>query len=407
VSAHGQHAGGGEHEMRPRATRPQLVAMTVLTIFLLAAGTAAAARFGDFSMTAETMTCENGRFDMKLSTMPMSMEPMKMCGVVMPPGMVMNRGVSLEALEDMAAVDEDEVEYTAPVDARGDRPLEASLDGGVKVYRLTTSLIRWNILRDREVLAYAFNRQVPGPRVRVAVGDRVRFLVRNELPEPTSVHWHGLVLPNAMDGAADVTQRPIAPGGTFTYEFTVPQPGTFFYHSHFAPDRQQALGLHGALIVDPKRSDPAQAAEREAVLQLGQWTVRGGYTFPSMPMEGSLPNFFTINGKAYPETEPIRMRVGERLLVRFIGSNSLDVHPMHIHGGPFRIVETDGNPVPRAAQIAKDTVLVGAGERYNVVWTARRPGRWLLHCHINHHITNDNVEVEGGGGLTMVIDVRA
>jgi FtsP/CotA-like multicopper oxidase with cupredoxin domain len=358
-------------------------------------------------MTAETMTCENGRFDMKLSAMPMSMEPMKMCGVVMPPGMVMNRGMSFEALEDMAAVDENEVAYTAPADARGDQPLEASLEGGVKVYRLTASVVRWNILRDRQVLAYAFNRQVPGPRVRLTVGDRVRFLVRNELPEPTSVHWHGLVLPNAMDGAAEVTQRPIEPGATFTYEFAVTQPGTFFYHTHFAPDRQQALGLHGALIVDPKRPDPAQAADSEAVLQLGQWTLRGGYTFPSMPMEGLLPNFFTINGKSYPETETIRMRVGERIRVRFIGSHSLDAHPMHIHGGPFRVVETDGNPVPPAAQIAKDTVLVGAGERYDVIWTAREPGRWLLHCHINHHITNDNVEVQGGGGLTAVIDVRA
>lgn len=103
----------------------------------------------------------------------------------------------------------------------------------------------------------------------------------------------------------------------------------------------------------------------------------------------------------------MQMRVGESVRIRFIGSNSLDAHPMHIHGGPFRIVETDGNPVPPAAQVLKDTVLVGAGERYDVIWTAREPGRWLLHCHINHHITNDNVEVRGGGGLTMVIEVAA
>lgn len=119
-----------------------------------------------------------------------------MCGLVMPPGMVMNRGTPLEVLEDMAAVGDDEVDYTAPASARGDRPLQATRSGGVKVYCLTASVVRWSILPDRQVLAYAFNRQVPGPRIRLTVGDRVRFLVRNELPEPTSVHWHGLVLPN-------------------------------------------------------------------------------------------------------------------------------------------------------------------------------------------------------------------
>jgi FtsP/CotA-like multicopper oxidase with cupredoxin domain len=124
-----------------------------------------------------------------------------------------------------------------------------------------------------------------------------------------------------------------------------------------------------------------------------------------MPMEGALPNFFTINGKAYPATETVNMRVGEHLLIRFIGSNGAFVHPMHVHGGPFRIVETDGNPVPEAAQIEKDTVNVGPGERYDVIWTAREPGRWLLHCHILHHTTNNNVEERGGGGLTMVLDV--
>ena len=99
------------------------------------------------------------------------------------------------------------------------------------------------------------------------------------------------------------------------------------------------------------------------------------------------------------------MRVGETLLVRFIGTNSGFIHPMHIHGGPFRIVETDGNPVPTAGQWVKDTVNVGPGERYDVLWEAREPGKWLLHCHINHHTTNNNVEQEGGGGLMLIIDV--
>jgi FtsP/CotA-like multicopper oxidase with cupredoxin domain len=100
------------------------------------------------------------------------------------------------------------------------------------------------------------------------------------------------------------------------------------------------------------------------------------------------------------------MRVGERVRLRFIGSNNNFVHPMHVHGGPFTIVQTDGNPVPPGGRVEKDTVNVGPGERYDVIWEARRPGRWLLHCHIPHHTTNDNREQEGGGGLTMIIDVR-
>jgi FtsP/CotA-like multicopper oxidase with cupredoxin domain len=310
-------------------------------------------------------------------------------------------------MRDMAAVDPDAVTAVAPSDARGDQPLEPVMEGGVKTFDFTVSVTEWTILEDLPVDAYAVNGQVPGPRLRVTEGDRVRVTVHNELPEDTSIHWHGLILPNSMDGAAEVTQEPIAPGGTYTYEFTARRPGTYFYHSHAAPDRQQALGLYGALLVDPK--DPGVDAgydyDHEAVIQLQEWLHRDGFTFPAMLMEGALPNYFTINGKAYPDTETINMRVGEKIRVRFIGTHNNFVHPMHIHGGPFRIVQSDGEPVPRAAQLFKDTVNVGPGERYDVVWKAREPGRWLLHCHIPHHTTNDNAEVDGGGGLMAVIDV--
>jgi len=124
-----------------------------------------------------------------------------------------------------------------------------------------------------------------------------------------------------------------------------------------------------------------------------------------MPMEGTLPNFFTINGKAYPATETVNLRLGQRLLVRFIGSSSAFIHPMHIHGGPFQVVATDGVTLPESARYDKDTVNVGPGERYDAIWTAREPGKWLLHCHINHHTTNDNVEDQGGGGLTLILNV--
>ncbi len=209
-----------------------------------------------------------------------------------------------------------------------------------------------------------------------------------------------------MDGPAEITQPPIEPGQSYTYEFTTQQQGTYFYHTHDHVDRQQALGLYGALIVDPKTpiaSTPAY--DMEYTIQLQEWLEREGYTYPAMLMEGALPNFFTINGKAYPATDSIDMKVGQRVRLRFVGSNNNFVHPMHVHGGPFTIVETDGNPVPATAQVQKDTVNVGPGERYDVIWEAREPGKWLIHCHIAHHTTNDNVEEQGGGGLMMVINV--
>jgi manganese oxidase len=303
---------------------------------------------------------------------------------------------------DMAPVDASAAPAPGP-EARGGQLLEPALVDGVKEFALTTSIIRWNILPDVQVAAYAYNEQVPGPTIRVTAGERIRVKVTNDLPEATSVHWHGLILPNDQDGAAEVTQPPIAAGATYTYEFTVPEsPGTFFYHTHSAGDRQQALGLYGAFIIDAPQAAPGY--DQEYTIQLGEWRVTNGETMPAMEFEGMLPNFFTINGKAFPATETINAKVGERILVRFIGSGQF-IHPMHIHGGPFQIVGTDGYPVPEGAQLTKDTVLVGPGERYDVVWEAREPGKWLIHCHIAHHITNDGAEVNGGGGLTMVINV--
>ncbi len=380
----GGHGGMGGARADPAfaVTGAQLVAMSVLTTLALVMASV-------FSVSQANLT----------------VSALQVGDVVMPPGMPMRRDLPAEAMRDMAAVDLRAVRVEAPADARGDRPLEPYLEGGVKVYALDAAVTRWNILPYIRVAAYAFNGQVPGPRIRITQGDRVRFVVRNFLPEPMTVHWHGLILPNAMDGPADITQVPIAPGASFTYEFTAQQAGTFFYHSHANPERQQGLGLYGALIIDP-RQPSALPYDKELVVQLQEWLFKNGYTFPSMPMDGMQPNFFTINGKAYPETETVQLRVGERLLVRFIGSQSGFVHPMHIHGGPFTIVATDGDLVPDGTRIVKDTVNVGPGERYDVIWEAREPGRWLLHCHINHHTTNDNREEHGAGGLTLILDVR-
>ena len=219
------------------------------------------------------------------------------------------------------------------------------------------------------------------------------------------MHWHGLIVPNEVDGPAEITQEPVKPGGTYTYEFTASQAGTFFYHSHDHPDRQQGVGLYGALIIAPRDANGEPRADHDITVQLQEWLKRGWLTYPAMLMEGGLPNYFTINGKAYPSTETIRMKVGETLKIRFVGSSNNFIHPMHVHGGPFEVVALDGQLLPVGARYWADTVNVGPGQRYDVIWTARRPGKWLLHCHIPHHTTNNNVERNGAGGLTMVIDV--
>ena len=377
---------GGAEDRRPKVTRPQLAVVSVLSVLALVAGVVIPANLVNLSLSAE----DTGE-------------------VIMPPGMIMANDTPGGAMKEMGAVDPREIGYRASARDRGDQPLEPRLDEGVKVFDLDVSVIEWRILDDQPMAAYAFNRQVPGPRISVRQGDRVRLNVTNNLHEPTTVHWHGFILPNEMDGPAEITQEPIQPGDSYAYEFTVEQQGTYFYHSHAEPDRQQALGMYGAFTVEP--ADPAVDTsydyDHDVVVMLQEWLEREGLTYPAMLMEGALPNFFTINGKSYPETETLRMRVGEKARVRFIGSNNNFIHPMHIHGGPFTVVQIDGNIVPEAARQELDTVNVGPGQRYDVIWEARRPGKWLLHCHIPHHTTNDNIEVEGGGGLTMVIDVAA
>ncbi len=218
--------------------------------------------------------------------------------------------------------------------------------------------------------------------------------------------WEQAILPNVMDGPAMITQAPIENGKIYRYEFTAVQSGTYLYHSHDHVDRQQALGLYGALIIDPATPDPSLAADHEYTLLIQEWLKREGLTYPAMPMDGGQPNYFTFNGKAFPSTDSIQMNVGETLKVRMIGSSNGFIHPIHIHGGPFEVVARDGQTLPPAARFRADTLNIGPGQRYDVIWKALKPGKWLIHCHIGHHTTNNNVETSGGGGLMMIVEVR-
>jgi FtsP/CotA-like multicopper oxidase with cupredoxin domain len=293
-------------------------------------------------------------------------------------------------------------------DTEGGKELEYRMDGDTKVFELTAKPIRWPILKangddvpeDVVVTAFSYNGQVPGPLIRVTEGDKVRVVLKNELPEATTIHWHGLLVPNEMDGVPGMTQDPVEPGETFTYEFVARPAGTYWYHSHFESDVQIMVGLHAPLIVDPAQPE-ADPPDIDKVLMLEEWRIIDGETFASMPATGMDANFFTINGRAFPSTEEIMVKQGQRVRLRLVGAGQLG-HPIHIHGPAFKIVSTDGHPVPEAAQLTKDTVWVGPGERYDIEWTATEPGMWMLHCHIPHHTTNDHQEP---GGLMLVLNV--
>lgn len=281
----------------------------------------------------------------------------------------------------------------------GGQPLAYRKENGIKVFELTTKVVQWPLMDGVSVTAYTYNGTVPGPMIRVTEGDFVRIIVKNELDEPTTIHWHGVGVPNAMDGVPGVTQDPIQPGETFTYEFTAKPAGTFMYHSHFEGDLQVSAGLYAPFIIDP--NEPAPVPDVDVTLMLSEWLVRDGHTYAAMPMSGMEPNYFTINGKAFPATETIDVKKGQRVRLRLIAIGQF-IHPMHLHGVPFQIVATDGHPVPEAVQLTKDTVSVAPGERYDVEFVATETGQWMLHCHILHHTTNDNVEP---GGLMLMINV--
>ncbi|MER8430118.1 DUF4396 domain-containing protein [Mesorhizobium caraganae] len=385
ATSHNDTSHGGKssrHQMKTDATTTQIAALGLVSVIALAIGMAAPANWLNLTLSARDVG-----------------------GVIMPQGMIMDRDTPAEAMRDMAATHPRRVTASYDLAARGDRELPFRLENGIKVFELRPSVIRWQILPNVAVDAYAYNGQIPGPRIHIRQGDKVRINVTNSLPEETTVHWHGMILPNQMDGPAEITQAPIEPGQSYSYEFTATQHGTYFYHPHAKPDRTQALGLYGALIIDPANPADEVQADHDYVIELQEWLVRDGLTYPSMPMDGGMPNFFTINGKAYPSTETIQMKVGKTLKVRFIGTNNGFIHPMHIHGGLFEIVARDGETLAPSARFLADTINVGPGQRYDVVWKAQRPGKWLIHCHIPHHTTNNNVEEKGGGGLMVIVDV--
>jgi FtsP/CotA-like multicopper oxidase with cupredoxin domain len=256
--------------------------------------------------------------------------------------------------------------------------------GGVKIYHLRAEPVRHTIAPGLELEAWGYNGATPGPLLEAIEGDRVRIYVTNALPEPTSIHWHGVLLPNGMDGVGGLTQAPIAPGKTFRYEFTFERAGTFMYHPHVDEMTQIALGMMGMIVVHPRTPEPAA---RDYALMSHEMKVPIGMRRAD-PLAMNDFNVLTFNGKSFPATEPLVAETGELVRIRFANLGPMEHHPLHLHGHAFEVVATDGGPVPPSARHPETTVLVPVGTVRVIELRARAPGDWPLHCHMTHHAMN-------------------
>ena len=257
------------------------------------------------------------------------------------------------------------------VEGYGNQPLEPTVVDGVKVFELTIEEMDHRVDAQKDpVKALGFNGTWPGPRLTVIEGDTVRATFKNNMHESTGIHFHGQKLPNAMDGVPHITQEPIEPGASFTYEFVARTPGSHMYHSHHNATDQVGRGLLGAFIVEPK--DPAQRYDRLY-----------GATQDIVWISNDALGGFTINGRGFPATAPIVANLGDTVVIRFMNEGNM-MHPWHLHGMPMRVVARDGYPLGGAA-FTCDTLGVNPGERWDVVITCDEPGAWAFHCHILQH----------------------
>jgi len=271
---------------------------------------------------------------------------------------------------------------------------------GVKIGHLVAMPVQHTFAPGLEGECWGYNGRTPGPTIEVVEGDRVRIYVTNKLPEPTTVHWHGVILPNGMDGVSGLNQKPIKVGETFVYEFTFKHPGTYMYHPHFDEMTQMALGMMGMIVVHPKRPK-GPPVDRDFVLMTHEWKINPGSRRPD-PNAMADFNVLTFNSKAYPGTEPLVVGRGERIRIRFGNLSAMDHHPIHFHGLTFDVTGTDGGEIPLSARHPDTTVLVPVGSTRVVEFVADEPGDWAMHCHMTHHVMN-----QMGHGMGVVVGANA
>jgi manganese oxidase len=292
-------------------------------------------------------------------------------GTMGPHDTAKSAGAPVNAADAMDAMHEKGIKaFPAKTAVHGNQLLEPKLVKGVKVYELTASEMQWETAPGQMVKAMAYNGQVPGPQIRVREGDRVRVVLKNQLTQSTAIHFHGLELPVAMDGVPFITQPPVKPGESFTYEFTVPNAGSHMYHSHHNSATQVGLGLLGAFIVEPKNRAEAPKVDQDVVFILNDGAH--GYTF---------------NGKSFPATQPIVAKLGQKVRIRYMNEGMM-IHPMHLHGMHQTVIAKDGWPL--SAPWKCDTLNIAPGERWDVIVNCTNPGTWAFHCHILPHAESEH-----------------
>jgi FtsP/CotA-like multicopper oxidase with cupredoxin domain len=356
---------------RTGTTLPPLAAPTSRRAFLRAGALAA----GAAGATSALAAC--GEADARPSPAPATAAPADPAGGMhhaAAPAAPAGSPAAIRARADaMDAMHEKGVKaFPAKTNVWGNQPLEPRVENGVKVFELTARAMKWETEPGKFVDAYAYNGQVPGPQLRVTEGDRVRVVIRNELPESTAIHFHGLELPIEVDGVPFITQPPIKPGERYVYEFTAPagNAGSHMYHSHINAAKQVGSGLLGAFVVEPRRPKKAHRADVDYVMILNDG------------LHG-----YTINGKSFPATEPIVAKLGQTVRIRFMNEGMM-IHPMHLHGMHMTVIAKDGWDQP--APWKCDTLNVAPGERWDVLVRCDKPGTWAFHCHILPHAESEH-----------------
>jgi FtsP/CotA-like multicopper oxidase with cupredoxin domain len=270
------------------------------------------------------------------------------------------------------------------------------MNNGVKEFHLVAEPVVRELAPGMKANLWGYNGSSPGPTIEAVEGDRVRIFVTNRLPEHTTVHWHGVMLPSGMDGVGGLTQPHIPPGKTFVYEFVLPRAGTHMYHPHADEMVQMAMGMMGMFIVHPKDQRQLKV-DRDFVFLLASYDIEPGSATPRTS-EMTDFNLWTWNSRVFPGIDPLVARTGERVRIR-IGNLTMTNHPIHMHGPHFEVTGTDGGWVPKAARWPEVTTDVAVGQMRAIEFDAVA-GDWAIHCHKSHHTMNAM-----GHGLPNMIGV--
>lgn len=289
--------------------------------------------------------------------------------------------------------------------------LTSTVVDGVRVFQLQAQVFEQQLetFPYHTAQVWGYNGSTPGPTAIAYEGEKLRFVIKNELPDGTTLHFHGVHAPADADGVAGISQPvPIAPGATYTYEFTPAHSGTFAYHSHTDDAKQEMKGLDGILIVLPKTEAASDHVDRDYALALQEFFITGeGQPVDTAPPGGEF-NTFTINGKTRDAASELPARVGEKVRLRLYNASN-GVHSMHLHDFDMTIVSQNGHDRPLDAQFKVTTVDIGPGNFYDVEFTPDKPGKWVFHCHFPHHTSNSMMSGPDGSpeGMTRVFNVTS